>query len=445
MRRKIIGIFVCMLLISSTTTLALTPFSRNEQKTDHHVFHKIPIPLPTSNGWMKTFGGTGDDWGYSVQQTTDGGYIITGYTMSFGAGGLDVWLIKTDSNGDELWNRTFGGTGDDDGLYIQQTSDGGYIITGENNFDYDADSGDAWLIKTDTNGYETWNRTFGGTYLEQGWSVQQTTDGGYIITGLTDSFGAGSEDVWLIKTDSNGKETWNKTFGGYDSDASYSVQQTTDGGYIITGYTDSFGSGGEDVWLIKTNNNGDEVWSRTFAGGVSSEGLFVRQTSDGGYIITGVTAPSWTDADALLIKTDSNGNETWSKSFGGTHHIDLGIGVQQTTDGGYIITGVKNSLITGDDDAWLIKTDGNGNVIWDRTFGGIFGDMGIGVQQTSDGGYIITGATGNIGYYTNGDVWLIKTDSQGKSKTTSVDTLLFERLSQRFPHALPLLRQLLGY
>ena len=154
--------------------------------------------------WTKTFGGNSNDIGYSVQQTTDGGYIITGYTSS--SGNIDIWLIKTDSNGDSLWTKTFGGSGDD-----------------------------------------------------LGQSVQQTTDGGYIITGYTTSFGNGYYDVWLIKTDSNGDEEWNQTFGGGGSDSGHSVQQTTDGGYIITGYTDSFGNGGGDIWLIKTDSEGNTV------------------------------------------------------------------------------------------------------------------------------------------------------------------------------------------
>jgi hypothetical protein len=203
-----------------------------------------------------TFGGVFDDKGYCVQQTTDGGYIITGYTKSFGNGGEDIWLIKTDSNGNEEWNQTFGGSEYDRGYSVQQTTDGGYIITG---YTGHYSQRDAWLIKTDSQGNEVWNRTFEwGECSEEGYSVQQTDDGGYIITGQkgTRSFYAllCRSDLRLFKTDSQGNEDWNKTFGGSGYDVGYSVQQTDDGGYIVTGYTESIGNGGDDVWLIKFNN-----------------------------------------------------------------------------------------------------------------------------------------------------------------------------------------------
>ena len=224
-----------------------------------------------------------------------------------------------------------------DELYeVHQTTNGGYITVGTTG---DSPNFDFYLIKTDGNGIEQWTKTFGGTDREQGHSVQQTTDGGYIITGETNSFGNGGRDVYLIKTDGNGIEQWTKTFGGTDSDEGLSVQQTTDGGYIITGKTRSFGNGEDDVYLLKTDASGNEIWSKTFGGIYDERGYSVQQTTDGGYIITGEMY-----GDVCLIKTDASGNEQWSQTFGGTSCNYGGCSGQQTTDGGYIITGRNKSF-----------------------------------------------------------------------------------------------------
>jgi len=366
--------------------------------------------------WSKTFGNLGDDFGESVQQTPDGGYVIAGFTESYGAGGEDVWLIKTDSNGNKTWDKTFGGTSEDAGWSVRQTSDGGYIIAGSTS-SYGAGARDAWLIKADSNGNKAWDKTFGGTSDDAGWSVQQTLDGGYIIAGGTGSYGAGEGDVWLIKTDSNGNKVWDKTFGGTSDDAGWSVQQTSDGGYVIAGFTGSYGAGGEDVWLIKTDSNGNKVWDKTFGGTSLDDGESVQQTSDGGYIIAGYTESYGAGGeDVWLIRTDSNGNKVWDKTFGGTSD-DAGWSVQQTSNGGYIIAGSTGSYGAGEWDAWLIKTDSNGNKVWDKTFGGTSDDDGISVRQTSDGGYVIAGATVSYGAGDE-DVWLIRLDREGGVQNT---------------------------
>tara|TARA_Y100000591_G_C21834595_1_gene701691 strand:+ start:1356 stop:2363 length:1008 start_codon:yes stop_codon:yes gene_type:complete len=225
-----------------------------------NITDSTPISLKVFNlVFVKTFGGSGDtDEGSSIQETIDSGFIILGRTNSFGNGSTDLWLIKTDSQGTEEWSKTFGGSGMDDGNSVQQTSDGGYIITGTNRSIGDGSSV-VWLIKTNSQGNEEWNKTFGGSEIDDGYSVRQTTDGGYIITGHTMSFGNGTGDIWLIKTDSQGNEEWNKTFGGNEGDVGTSVLQTTDGGYIITGWTSSFGNGMRDIWLIKTDPKGNTV------------------------------------------------------------------------------------------------------------------------------------------------------------------------------------------
>ena len=376
----------------------------------------ITIPfVGFGQSFEKTFGGTDEDLGYSVQQTTDGGYIITGSTCSFGNGDWDVYLIKTDSSGNELWYKTFGGTGREKGYSVQQTTDGGYIITGSTNPTIFGEE-DIYLIKTDGSGNELWNKTFGGASEEIGYSVQQTNDGGYIVTGVTYYVGNGY-DIYLIKTDDSGNELWNKTFGGTQDDESYSVQQTTDGGYIVCGRTKSFGNGYSEIYLIKTDVNGDSLWTKVLGGVISERGYSVQQTNDGGYIIVGYSNSYGNGLlhDCYLLKVDGNGDQQWDQVFTQSHESS-GNSVQQTTDGGYIICGMKRSNTNGVPDVFLIKTDGNGIEQWNKTFGGNDGDEGRSVQQTNDGGYIIVGWTESFG---NGyDVFLIKTDDSGNITST---------------------------
>ncbi len=359
----------------------------------------------------KTYDGTDSDIGYSVQQIADGGYIIVGGTGSFGVGYNDVYLIKTNENGDTLWTKNYGGTSYDDGYSVQQTSDNGYIIAGVTN-SFGAGYNDVYLIKTNESGDTLWTKTYGGTDHDRGFSVQQTLDGGYIIAGYTESFGAGIYDVYLIKTNANGDTIWTKTYGGIDSDIGRAVQQTSDNGYIIAGYTSSFGAGLTDVYLIKTNESGDTLWTKTYGGTDNDWGFSVQQTSDNGYIIVGKTssfgAGSW---DVYLIKTNENGDTLWTKTYGSTDN-DYGYSVQQTTDNGYIIAGNTYSFGTGTGDVYLIKTNEEGDTLWTKTYGGTDNDGGNSVQQTSDGGYIIVGSTGNI-FAGSADVYLIKTDVNG--------------------------------
>ena|GEM_PF-1738735 len=355
----------------------------------------------------RTYGGADSDVFYSVQQTSDGGYIAAGYTESSSAGREDYWLVKTDAYGDVEWNKTYGGPRMEGVFSVQQTSDGGYILTGEHEVGL-LDT-DIPLIKTDAYGEMEWYKSFGGSSLERAWSVQQVSDGGYILAGSTRSFGAGSRDYWLIKTDALGNMEWNKTYGGADDDQAYSVQQTSDGGYIVVGSADSYRTGiffGE-IWVIKTDEYGEVEWSRISGWSDWDFAHSVQQTSDGGYIIAGTRFSSYdTRYDFWLIKLDSNGTYMWDGVYASLGaEEDVAECVRQTIDGGYIVAGGGGSY-----DFWLVKTDAYGIVEWNRTFGGHRRETAFSVQQTSDGGYIVAGDTESFGLGQNGypDGWLVK-------------------------------------
>jgi hypothetical protein len=368
------------------------------------------LPAFSQQTWQRTYGGPNSDRGWSVQQTTDGGYVIAGETGSFGAGNGDVYLVKTDANGDTLWTKTYGGTTIEECYSVQQTTDGGYILAGR--IEFGPGNGDVYLVKTKSNGDILWTRHYGWVNDDYANSVRQTLDGGYIITGATGSFGAGSYDVYLIKTDANGDTLWTRYYGFPSWDEGYSVKQTADSGYIVSGSTYSFGTTGWDVYLLKTNANGDTLWTRTYGGANDDQGGSVQQTSDGGYIIAGET---WSFGagreDAYLIKTNAQGDTLWTRTFGGIYD-DGGYWAQQTTDGGYILAGWATSFGAGSHDAYLIKTDSLGDTLWTRTFGGTEWDDAYSVEQTTDGGYILGGDTWSYGAG-NGDVYLVKTDANG--------------------------------
>lgn len=369
--------------------------------------------------WQKTFGGKYDDWGNSVQQTKDGGYIIVGFTNSFGAPGYNVYLLKTDAKGNSLWQKTIGGNLHEYGYSVQQTTDDGYIIVGYTN-SFGAGNNDVYLIKTDSKGNRLWRKTFGGTKWDYGYCVRQTKDGGYIIAGTTDSYGTGKTNVYLIKTDPKGNSLWEKTFAGTEWATGASVQQTKDGGYIVVGNT-GYGTSETNVYLIKTDANGNGLWENTFAGDGWAYGVSVQQTKDGGYIIAGLShgggASDGYLCDVYLIKTGAKGKSLWEKTFGGTK-ADAANSVQQTTDGGYVIVGYTNSFGAGASDVYLIKTDVNGSRLWQKAIGGRDSDWANSVQQTTDGGYIIVGASNSFTACPDSlrDVYLIKTDANGNSQ-----------------------------
>ena len=343
--------------------------------------------------WVRNIGGEYNDSGYTVQQTADGGYIIVGYTFSFGAGWSDVYLIKTDRKGNTLWTKTFGGPYWDGGYSVQQTTDGGYIITGfrDSGGIRNNSSADLYLIKTNSLGDAQWEKTFGGDDYDCGYSVIQTGEGDYIIAGYTQSFGAGSKDVYLIKTNSEGDTLWTRTFGGSDWDEAYVVQQIRGGDYIVVGYTQSFGAGSRDVYFIKINSEGDTLWTRTFGGSDWDEGRSIQQTRDNAYVITGSTVSySVGEWDVYLIKTDSLGDTLWTKTFGGSKY-DIGMSVQQVSDGGFIIAGLTHSYGVGEGDIYLIKTDSQGNSLWSRTLGNRGGEGVYSIRKTADNGFVMTG------------------------------------------------------
>ncbi len=387
MKTKLLRIF----LILSISVIAITSYSQT---------------------WTKTFGGLNDDDGYTVHQTFDGGYVIIGQTKPVNALNADLWLIKTNSNGDTLWTKTYGGAGIEEGIDIKQTTDNGFIITGVTT-SFGAGNFDVWLIKTDSNGDSLWSNTFGDPNNDYGNSVIQTADNGYAVIGSTESYGSGGSDFWMIKTNSIGDSLWSKTYGGNYHDIAFSGIQTSDDGFALTGYTQPAGFSNADVWLIKTDHLGDVEWSQTYGGNLNELANSVQQTYDEGYIITGYSNSFGAGAqDVYLIKTDMYGDTIWTKTFGGASN-DVGNCVIETAESDFIVCGFNFSLSPdGDPDLWLIKTDISGDTLWTRTYGGSGSEVGNFVEEIFDGGLIVSGWTSSYGAGQK-DIWLLHTDQDG--------------------------------
>jgi hypothetical protein len=406
----VLGMLVLCLAVCITSSIS---GGSNRHLTVSDVYPEMLGEISPKEEWNKTFGGPYvDDAAYDVQQTNEGGFIIGGYTKSFGIALWNPWLIKTDSKGTMEWNKSFD-------YYslpsvsgriwsVQQTADGGYILgctffnaTLQNSGEarpYHRMSGgfisSTVLIKTDSQGQEEWNRTYAGLNYSWCFCVRQTSDGGYIATGGGNASPDGSPNLFLLKTHPDGSLQWLKTYGTSDMDEEgHMVQETTDGGYIITGLSDcNYLTAWGKIWLIKTEASGAMVWDKKFEEntgqmgvGLKNYGNSVQQTLDSGFIIAGAM-----NYQGCLLKTDASGNETWRKTPFLNDAVFFSYSAKQTTDGGYIATGNG-----------LVKTDGSGNEAWNVTIPTPF----TAGEQTSDGGYVIAGSSN--GYY-NGDVWVIK-------------------------------------
>jgi len=356
--------------------------------------------------WDRTFGGSNDDGARSIVQTTDDGYVVAGFTSSKGAGKEDVWVIRFDPGGNMLWDKTFGGSNLDLAYSIIQTTDGGYAVAGLTE-SKGAGEVDAWVIKLDHGGNIVWDKTFGGSDHEFGKSIIQTIDGDYIVAGSTRSKGAGSFDAWVIKLDHGGNIVWDKTFGGSGYDWANDIIQTTDSGYAIAGFTSSKGAGKFDVWVIKLDQEGNMLWNKTFGGSEDEWAGPIIQTIDGDYIVAGSTQSKGDGKlDVWLVKLDHGGNILWDKTFGGSEDDEIGP-IIQIADSGYLLAGLTRSKGAGEFDAWVIKLDQEGNMLWDKTFGGSDRDFVNSIIKTTDQGYMLAGFTASKGAG-EFDAWIIK-------------------------------------
>jgi len=368
---------------------------------------------PPDTLWTAWFGGDDTDLALSVVQAADGGFVFAGSADT--GENQDAWLAKTDQYGSLVWSETFGGTGDDAFNSVRETSDGGFVTYG-----YTTSSGagsyDSWLVRTDASGGFLWDATFGGTGQDIGFEALQLPDGGYAAVGYASDAGTGDYSIHLIRTDSLGSAAWERFYGLEGDAEGYSVDRTSDGGFVLTGYTSSMGPGPYNLWLIRTDDSGTMVWNRVLGGTQGEIGRCVRQTSDGGYIVTGTTTSSGAGlGDMWLIRLDDAGTVVWDRFFGGPQWDD-GFSVTETWEGGFAVTGYTDTDGPSEDtgyDLWIVKTDAEGDMDWEAILDCGYDSWGQSVAQTSDGGYIVAGyswieSSGPEDF----DAWLIRLDQE---------------------------------
>ena len=367
-----------------------------------------PVSADPEELWSSSFGGDDDETAYAVVEAADGGFVMAGETRSFGGGNRDVLLVKTDADGNEVWNTTFGGIHNDVAYDLQKTNDGGYVVVGKTHSfrTDDQDTGvfsDFWLIKTDSEGTQIWAQAYGNRILptidgglptsDVACSVQQTGDGGYITAGQSflklDGEPFPSNHFWLIKTGAEGAEEWRQVYGGTWNDEARAVRQTLDCGYILAGDTMSVSSGeSTDAWLVKTDPEGNVEWTNSYGGTSIDMARDVVQAPDGGYVFTGLTNSSGDGfSDFWMVKTDSDGVQQWETTFGGLTR-ETAHAISQTCDGGYVMAGWTESFPPGDH-FLLVKVDDEGTVVWDQLLGESAGAYSV--QETRDGSYIPRG------------------------------------------------------
>ncbi len=398
--------------------------------------------------WQKSLGGTDYEVATAIQQTTDGGYIVAGWSYSIDGdvtgnhGNDDYWIVKLNSTGDTLWTKSLGGKDNEVANSIQQTTDGGYIVAGWT-YSIDGDVtgnhgfNDYWIVKLNSTGDILWTKSLGGNDDDRAYSIQQTTDDGYIVAGYSRSNNGdvtgnhGDYDYWVAKLNSIGDTLWTKSLGGNDFDLAYSIQQTTDDGYIVAGgsfsknYDVSGNHGKYDFWVVKLNSTGDILWTKSLGGTDSEVASAIQQTTDGGYIVAGYSSSNNGDVsgnhggrDYWVVKLNSTGDILWTKSLGGTDDEGASA-IQQTTDGGYIVAGYSrsnNGDVTGNHggrDYWIVNLNSTGDTLWTKSLGGTDDEVAFSIQQTTDGGYIVAGNSISNNWDVSGnhgglDYWIVK-------------------------------------
>lgn len=369
--------------------------------------------MPTAQYWVKSYGGWEDDVPYSILRTSDGGFIVAGDTESYGAGSSDFWIVKLDEHGNIQWDRAYGGSGLEEARSILEAPGGGYVIAGKTESFGVGGDGAFWVLKLNGGGDVEWQKMYEGG---GGVSIAPAHGGGYVVAGGTTAFGAGGSDVWVIKINDGGGVQWQYSYGGSDHDVPFCIRQSGDGGYVFAGWTSSFGAGWADFWVTKLDGDGNVTWSKAFGGVDGDQARFVEPTGDNGYIVSGWTVSFGAgNSDMWILKLDSGGNIEWQNTYGGGAD-DRGFSIARTSDGGYITAGRTESFGAGNADIWILRLDSAGLVQWQETVGSTYDEDARSALELPGGDFVVTGKDSYYGTAAH-DFWVLKMDSDGVVST----------------------------
>jgi parallel beta-helix repeat protein len=350
--------------------------------------------------WNKTFGGEDNDYGYKIAQCGDEGYAIAGVTYSYGGSDRDGWLVRVDGSGNCLWNKTFGGPLDDEFRDIVVCSDGGFAIMGTTD-SYGPGSQDVWLFRTDENGNHLWNKTYGSGSDDRGRALIECSSGGFAIAGYR--IGTGW-DGWLIRTNDTGDVEWTQSFVDTGDQRFEDIVECDNGDLALAGWTGILST--ERFWLVRTDLNGTQLWSKSYNGVSAERCVSVVECSTGGFAMTGWTKSYGAGGlDIWLVRTDASGNHLWNTTFGGTLSDSAGE-VIEVPSGGFAIVGSTESFGAGNTDLWLIRTNATGQHLWNMTCGDTLDDGGSGLLRLMNGTYVLVGSTESYGAG-GSDAWLV--------------------------------------
>jgi hypothetical protein len=362
----------------------------------------------------RTYGSIDDDMGYSLCRTSDGGFVISGFTTNLYTTVWEPYVIKINQNGDTLWSREpVFSTQSSAALSVIETMDLGIVVAG---YYYQNSAYAGFLVKYDAQGDTLWTKTYPlSSKSEQFYCVRQTADSGFILSGTQNNNSGTTMDSYpmLVRTDKNGNFLWRKTYGTFGYHSGYGVDIASDGGFVLCGVWNPPGEN-EDAWLIKTNAQGTLQWDKKIGGSNSLELVFcVRRTPDNGYILCGnyFAGLVGISADLYLVKTDVNGAVLWSKRYGGSDD-DRGSWAEPTPDGGFIACGSTGGFPANNKDLYLVKTNASGDTLWTQTYGGEYPEEGYAVTCTVDNGFLAAGYSRTYGYG-GSDVYVVKTNEDG--------------------------------